>query len=147
MDKYISNIDLVSKEEITSSLYLIVYELERQSATNGFTTKTKYSKILSLLPNEINEQTIFTKLGVNVDKLFHAVIMSMQLLAKDSQVVTVGASDDWETYNVHVDDGHINVDNNVKTTVTNNVATTVTNKPSVSLDEPIDVRVTNYPNP
>ena len=42
-----------------------------------------------------------------------------------------------KNYNINVDSGHINVDNNV--------STTVTNKPSVSLDEPIDVRVTNMP--
>ena len=53
--------------------------------------------------------------------------------------------DDYENYHVNVDDGHINVDNNVSTTVTNTVKTTVTNKPSVSLDEPINVRVTNIP--
>lgn len=145
MEKYISNVDLVSKEEVKSSLYLVVYELEFQNESTGLTTKTKYSKIISILPNEMNERKIFEKLGVNIDKLFHSVIMSMQLLAKDAEVITTGTSDDYETYNVHVDDGNINVDNNVKTTVTNNVATTVTNKPSVSLDEPIDVRVVNNP--
>ena len=46
---------------------------------------------------------------------------------------------------MNVDDGHINVDNNVSTTVTNTVKTKVTNKPLVSLDEPINVRVTNIP--
>ena len=107
--------------------------------------REKKSQILLLTPDELNIDTIWNRLNIDDSFLVSKVITSIQVIDKDITITNTGTADDYENYHVNVDDGHINVDNNVSTTVTNTVKTTVTNKPSVSLDEPIDVRVTNMP--
>lgn len=150
-EKFTSNISTVINRDIQSLICLIVYEIENMNPCKLTNSREIYSQIVELKPEELNIDTIWEKLNIDESKLISKVITSVQVIVKNMTITNVGTADDWENYNVYVDDGHINVDNNVKTTVTNNVQSTVTNtvdtrvtnKPSVSLDEPIDVRVTN----
>jgi len=144
-EKYTSNISTTINKEVHSLLCLVVYELENIKTCKLTNEREKNSQILLLTPEELNIDAIWKKLNINEDYLISKVITSIQVIEKDVTITNVGTADDYENYNVHVDDGHINVDNNVETTVTNNVDVSVTNKPQVSLDEPIDVRVTNLP--
>mgnify|MGYP001087163222 CR=1 FL=1 len=137
-EKYTSNISTTINKEVHSLLCLVVYELENMKTCKLTNEKEKNSQILLLTPEELNIDTIWKKLNINEDYLISKVITSIQVIEKDVTITNVGTADDYENYNVHVD-------NNVETTVTNNVDVSVTNKPQVSLDEPIDVRVTNLP--
>lgn len=144
-EKYTSNISTTLNKEVHSLLCLVVYEVENMKSCKLKNETGKYSQILSLTPEELNIDAIWKKLNINEEYLVSKVITSIQVIDKDVTITNTGTADDYENYNVYVDDGHINVDNNVQTTVTNTVDTRVTNKPSVSLDEPIDVVVTNMP--
>ena len=149
VEKYTSNISTTINQEVHSLLCLVVYELENMKTCKLANSREKNSQILLLTPEELNIDTIWKKLNINEDYLISKVITSIQVIDKNVTITNTGTADDYENYNVHVDDGHINVDNNVKTTVTNKVDTNVTNrvdtnvvnKPLVTLDEPIDVRV------
>ena len=140
-EKYTSNISTTINKEVHSLLCLVVYELENMKFCKLANQREKKSQILLLTPDELNIDTIWNRLNIDDSFLVSKVITSIQVIDKDITITNTGTADD----HVNVDDGHINVDNNVSTTVTNTVKTTVTNKPSVSLDEPIDVRVTNMP--
>lgn len=142
-EKYTSNISTTLNKEVHSLLCLVVYELENIKPCKIKTERIKYSQILSLTPEELNLDAIWKKLNINEEYLVSKVITSIQVIDKDVTITNKGTSEDYENYKVFVDDGSIKVSNNVQTTVTNTVDTRVTNKPSVSLDEPIDVRVTN----
>ena len=144
-EKYTSNISTTINKEVHSLLCLVVYELENMKSCKLTNQREKKSQILLLTPDELNIDTIWNRLNIDDSFLVSKVITSIQVIDKDITITNTGTADDYENYHVNVDDGHINVDNNVSTTVTNTVKTTVTNKPSVSLDEPIDVRVTNMP--
>lgn len=144
-EKYTSNINTTLNKEVHSLLCLVVYELENIKPCKLQNERKKYSQILTLTPEELNIDMIWKKLNIDEEYLISKVITSIQVIDKDVTITNMGTADDYENYNVYVDDGHINVDNNVQTTVTNTVDTNVTNKPSISLDEPIDVRVTNIP--
>lgn len=137
-EKYTSNISTTINKEVHSLLCLVVYELENMKSCKLVNEREKKSQILLLTPDELNIDTIWNKLNIDDSFLVSKVITSIQVIDKDITITNTGTADDYENYN-------INVDNNVSTTVTNTVETTVTNKPSVSLDEPIDVRVTNMP--
>ena len=137
-EKYTSNISTTINKEVHSLLCLVVYELENMKFCKLANQREKKSQILLLTPDELNIDTIWNKLNIDNSFLVSKVITSIQVIDKDITITNTGTADDYENYNV-------NVDNNVSTTVTNTVETTVTNKPSVSLDEPIDVRVTNMP--
>lgn len=137
-EKYTSNISTTINKEVHSLLCLVVYELENMKSCKLVNEREKKSQILLLTPDELNIDTIWNKLNIDDSFLVSKVITSIQVIDKDITITNTGTADDYENYNV-------NVDNNVSTTVTNTVETTVTNKPSVSLDEPIDVRVTNIP--
>lgn len=137
-EKYTSNISTTINKEVHSLLCLVVYELENMKSCKLVNKREKKSQILLLTPDELNIDTIWNKLNIDDSFLVSKVITSIQVIDKDITITNTGTADDYENYNV-------NVDNNVSTTVTNTVETTVTNKPSVSLDEPIDVRVTNIP--
>ena len=137
-EKYTSNISTTINKEVHSLLCLVVYELENMKSCKLVNKREKKSQILLLTPDELNIDTIWNKLNIDDSFLVSKVITSIQVIDKDITITNTGTADDYENYNV-------NVDNNVSTTVTNTVETTVTNKPSVSLDEPIDVRVTNMP--
>lgn len=137
-EKYTSNISTTINKEVHSLLCLVVYELENMKSCKLVNEREKKSQILLLTPDELNIDTIWNKLNIDDSFLVSKVITSIQVIDKDITITNTGTADDYENYNV-------NVDNNVSTTVTNTVKTTVTNKPSVSLDEPIDVRVTNIP--
>lgn len=137
-EKYTSNISTTINKEVHSLLCLVVYELENMKSCKLVNKREKKSQILLLTPDELNIDTIWNKLNIDDSFLVSKVITSIQVIDKDITITNTGTADDYENYNV-------NVDNNVSTTVTNTVKTTVTNKPSVSLDEPIDVRVTNMP--
>ena len=137
-EKYTSNISTTINKEVHSLLCLVVYELENMKSCKLTNQREKKSQILLLTPDELNIDTIWNKLNIDDSFLVSKVITSIQVIDKDITITNTGTADDYENYNV-------NVDNNVSTTVTNTVETTVTNKPSVSLDEPIDVRVTNMP--
>lgn len=137
-EKYTSNISTTINKEVHSLLCLVVYELENMKSCKLVNEREKKSQILLLTPDELNIDTIWNKLNIDDSFLVNKVITSIQVIDKDITITNTGTADDYENYNV-------NVDNNVSTTVTNTVKTTVTNKPSVSLDEPIDVRVTNMP--
>lgn len=137
-EKYTSNISTTINKEVHSLLCLVVYELENMKSCKLVNEREKKSQILLLTPDELNIDTIWNKLNIDDSFLVSKVITSIQVIDKDITITNTGTADDYENYNV-------NVDNNVSTTVTNTVETTVTNKPSVSLDEPIDVRVTNMP--
>lgn len=142
---YNSNILTTLTKETHSLLCLIVYELENMKDCKLVNNREKYSQILTLTPDELNIDTIWKKLNINESKLVSKVITSIQVITRDVTVTNEGTVEDYENYNVHVDDGHINVDNNVDVTVTNTVDTTIENQPTVRLNEPIDVRVTNLP--
>ena len=144
-EKYTSNISTTLNKEVHSLLCLVVYEVENMKSCKLKNEREKLSQILVLTPEELNIDAIWKKLNINEEYLVSKVITSIQVIDKDVTITNTGTADDYENYNVYVDDGHINVDNNVQTTVTNTVDTRVTNKPSVSLDEPIDVVVTNMP--
>lgn len=135
-EKYTSNISTTINKEVHSLLCLVVYELENMKSCKLVNEREKKSQILLLTPDELNIDTIWNKLNIDDSFLVSKVITSIQVIDKDITITNTGTADDYENYNV-------NVDNNVSTTVTNTVETTVINKPSVSLDEPIDVRVTN----
>ena len=137
-EKYTSNISTTINKEVHSLLCLVVYELENMKFCKLANQREKKSQILLLTPDELNIDTIWNRLNIDDSFLVSKVITSIQVIDKDITITNTGTADDYENYNV-------NVDNNVSTTVTNTVETTVTNKPSVSLDEPIDVRVTNMP--
>ena len=137
-EKYTSNISTTINKEVHSLLCLVVYELENMKSCKLTNQREKKSQILLLTPDELNIDTIWNRLNIDDSFLVSKVITSIQVIDKDITITNTGTADDYENYNV-------NVDNNVSTTVTNTVKTTVTNKPSVSLDEPIDVRVTNMP--
>lgn len=137
-EKYTSNISTTINKEVHSLLCLVVYELENMKSCKLVNEREKKSQILLLTPDELNIDTIWNKLNIDDSFLVSKVITSIQVIDKDITITNTGTADDYENYNV-------NVDNNVSTTVTNTVETTVINKPSVSLDEPIDVRVTNMP--
>lgn len=137
-EKYTSNISTTINKEVHSLLCLVVYELENMKSCKLANQREKKSQILLLTPDELNIDTIWNRLNIDDSFLVSKVITSIQVIDKDITITNTGTADDYENYNV-------NVDNNVSTTVTNTVKTTVTNKPSVSLDEPIDVRVTNIP--
>lgn len=137
-EKYTSNISTTINKEVHSLLCLVVYELENMKSCKLVNEREKKSQILLLTPDELNIDTIWNKLNIDDSFLVSKVITSIQVIDKDITITNTGTADDYENYNV-------NVDNNVSTTVTNTVETTITNKPSVSLDEPIDVRVTNMP--
>ena len=136
-EKYTSNISTTINKEVHSLLCLVVYELENMKFCKLANQREKKSQILLLTPDELNIDTIWNRLNIDDSFLVSKVITSIQVIGKDITITNTGTADDYENYHVNVDDGHINVDNNV--------STTVTNKPSVSLDEPIDVRVTNIP--
>lgn len=142
---YNSNILTTLTKETHSLLCLIVYELENMKDCKLVNNREKHSQILTLTPDELNIDTIWKKLNINESKLVSKVITSIQVITRDVTVTNEGTVEDYENYNVHVDDGHINVDNNVDVTVTNTVDTTIENQPTVRLNEPIDVRVTNLP--
>lgn len=144
-EKFTSNISTTINREINSMTCLVVYEVENMLPCLQKSETNTYSQILELKPEELNIDTIWQKLNIDAEKMIRRAITSIQVIMKNVTITNEGTVDDWENYNVHVDDGHINVDNNVKTTVTNTTDTRVVNKPSVSLDEPIDVRVTNMP--
>lgn len=135
-EKYTSNISTTINKEVHSLLCLVVYELENMKSCKLANQREKKSQILLLTPDELNIDTIWNRLNIDDSFLVSKVITSIQVIDKDITITNTGTADDYENYNV-------NVDNNVSTTVTNTVETTVTNKPAVSLDEPIDVRVTN----
>ena len=137
-EKYTSNISTTINKEVHSLLCLVVYELENMKSCKLANQREKKSQILLLTPDELNIDTIWNRLNIDDSFLVSKVITSIQVIDKDITITNTGTADDYENYNV-------NVDNNVSTTVTNTVETTITNKPSVSLDEPIDVRVTNMP--
>lgn len=137
-EKYTSNISTTINKEVHSLLCLVVYELENMKSCKLANQREKKSQILLLTPDELNIDTIWNRLNIDDSFLVSKVITSIQVIDKDITITNTGTADDYENYNV-------NVDNNVSTTVTNIVETTVTNKPSISLDEPIDVRVTNMP--
>lgn len=142
---YNSNILTTLTKETHSLLCLIVYELENMKDCKLVNNREKHSQILTLTPDELNIDTIWKKLNIDESKLVSKVITSIQVITRDVTVTNEGTVEDYENYNVHVDDGHINVDNNVDVTVTNTVDTTIENQPTVRLNEPIDVRVTNLP--
>lgn len=142
---YNSNILTTLTKETHSLLCLIVYELENMKDCKLVNNREKHSQILTLTPDELNIDTIWKKLNINESKLVSKVITSIQVITRDVTVTNEGTVEDYENYNVHVDDGYINVDNNVDVTVTNTVDTTIENQPTVRLNEPIDVRVTNLP--
>ena len=142
---YNSNILTTLTKETHSLLCLIVYELENMKDCKLVNNREKHSQILTLTPDELNIDTIWKRLNINESKLVSKVITSIQVITRDVTVTNEGTVEDYENYNVHVDDGHINVDNNVDVTVTNTVDTTIENQPTVRLNEPIDVRVTNLP--
>ena len=137
-EKYTSNISTTINKEVHSLLCLVVYELENMKSCKLTNQREKKSQILLLTPDELNIDTIWNKLNIDDSFLVSKVITSIQVIDKDITITNTGTADDYENYNV-------NVDNNVSTTVTNTVKTKVTNKPSVLLDEPINVRVTNIP--
>lgn len=136
-EKYTSNIATTLSKETHSLLCLVVYELENMKSCKLTNEREKHSQILLLTPGELNIDSIWEKLNINEDYLISKVITSIQVIEKDVTVTNIGTADDYENYNVHVDDGHINVDNNVKTTVTNTTNVNVTNTPNV--------HVTNMP--
>lgn len=142
---YNSNILTTLTKETHSLLCLIVYELENMKDCKLVNNREKHSQILTLTPDELNIDTIWQRLNIDESKLVSKVITSIQVITRDVTVTNEGTVEDYENYNVHVDDGHINVDNNVDVTVTNTVDTTIENQPTVRLNEPIDVRVTNLP--
>lgn len=144
-EKFTSNISTTINRKIDSMICLVVYEVENMLPCLQRSETKNYSQILELKPEELNIDIIWQKLNINTDQMIRRAITSIQVIMNNITVTNEGTVDDWENYNVHVDDGHINVDNNVKTTVTNTTDTRIVNKPSVSLDEPIDVRVTNMP--
>lgn len=142
---YNSNIQTTLTKEIHSLQCLIVYELENMKDCKLVNEREKHSQILILTPDELNIDTIWQKLNIDESNLVSKVITSIQVITRDVTVTNVGTVEDYENYNVHVDDGHINVDNNVQTTITNTVDTNVVNQPTVNVNDPIDVTVTNMP--
>lgn len=142
---YNSNIQTTLTKEIHSLQCLIVYELENMKDCKLVNEREKHSQILTLTPDELNIDTIWKKLNINESSLVSKVITSIQVITRDVTVTNEGTVEDYENYNVHVDDGHINVDNNVQTTITNTVDTNVVNQPTVNVNDPIDVTVTNMP--
>ena len=142
---YNSNILTTLTKEIHSLQCLIVYELENMKDCKLVNEREKHSQILTLTPDELNIDTIWQKLNIDESSLVSKVITSIQVITRDVTVTNEGTVEDYENYNVHVDDGHINVDNNVQTTITNTVDTNVVNQPTVNVNDPIDVTVTNMP--
>lgn len=142
---YNSNILTTLTKETHSLLCLIVYELENMKDCKLVNEREKHSQILTLTPDELNIDTIWQKLNIDESSLVSKVITSIQVITRDVTVTNEGTVEDYENYNVHVDDGHINVDNNVQTTITNTVDTNVVNQPTVNVNDPIDVTVTNMP--
>lgn len=142
---YNSNILTTLTKETHSLLCLIVYELENMKDCKLVNEREKHSQILTLTPDELNIDTIWKKLNIDESSLVSKVITSIQVITRDVTVTNEGTVEDYENYNVHVDDGHINVDNNVQTTITNTVDTNVINQPTVNVNDPIDVTVTNMP--
>ena len=142
---YNSNILTTLTKEIHSLQCLIVYELENMKDCKLVNEREKHSQILTLTPDELNIDTIWKKLNIDESSLVSKVITSIQVITVNATVTNEGTVEDYENYNVHVDDGHINVDNNVQTTTTNTVDTNVVNQPTVNVNDPIDVTVTNMP--
>ena len=142
---YNSNILTTLTKEIHSLQCLIVYELENMKDCKLVNEREKHSQILTLTPDELNIDTIWQKLNIDESSLVSKVITSIQVITVNATVTNEGTVEDYENYNVHVDDGHINVDNNVQTTITNTVDTNVVNQPTVNVNDPIDVTVTNMP--
>ena len=142
---YNSNILTTLTKETHSLLCLIVYELENMKDCKLVNEREKHSQILTLTPDELNIDTIWQKLNIDESSLVSKVITSIQVITVNATVTNEGTVEDYENYNVHVDDGHINVDNNVQTTITNTVDTNVVNQPTVNVNDPIDVTVTNMP--
>lgn len=142
---YNSNILTTLTKEIHSLQCLIVYELENMKDCKLVNEREKHSQILILTPDELNIDTIWQKLNIDESSLVSKVITSIQVITVNATVTNEGTVEDYENYNVHVDDGHINVDNNVQTTTTNTVDTNVVNQPTVNVNDPIDVTVTNMP--
>ena len=142
---YNSNILTTLTKEIHSLQCLIVYELENMKDCKLVNEREKHSQILTLTPDELNIDTIWQKLNIDESSLVSKVITSIQVITVNATVTNEGTVEDYENYNVHVDDGHINVDNNVQTTTTNTVDTNVVNQPTVNVNDPIDVTVTNMP--
>ena len=142
---YNSNILTTLTKEIHSLQCLIVYELENMKDCKLVNEREKHSQILTLTPDELNIDTIWEKLNIDESSLVSKVITSIQVITVNATVTNEGTVEDYENYNVHVDDGHINVDNNVQTTITNTVDTNVVNQPTVNVNDPIDVTVTNMP--
>lgn len=142
---YNSNILTTLTKEIHSLQCLIVYELENMKDCKLVNEREKHSQILILTPDELNIDTIWQKLNIDESSLVSKVITSIQVITVNATVTNEGTVEDYENYNVHVDDGHINVDNNVQTTITNTVDTNVVNQPTVNVNDPIDVTVTNMP--
>lgn len=142
---YNSNILTTLTKEIHSLQCLIVYELENMKDCKLVNKREKHSQILTLTPDELNIDTIWKKLNIDESSLVSKVITSIQVITVNATVTNEGTVEDYENYNIHVDDGHINVDNNVQTTITNTVDTNVVNQPTVNVNDPIDVTVTNMP--
>lgn len=142
---YNSNFNQTVNQQVNSYLCLVIYQLETLMDCKMGQNKQVRSQILTLTPEEMNIDTIWEKLNIDESKLISKAITGIQVIDKNVTITTTGTVEDYENYNVHVDDGNINVDNNVQTTVTNTVDTNVTNQPTVRLNEPIDVTVTNMP--
>lgn len=142
---YNSNFNQTVNQQVNSYLCLVIYQLETLMDCKMGQNRQIQSQIVILTPEEMNIDTIWEKLNIDESKLISKAITGIQVIDKNVTITTTGTVEDYENYNVHVDDGNINVDNNVQTTVTNTVDTNVTNQPTVRLNEPIDVTVTNLP--